>query len=431
MKGAAKVTVVGAGAREDAIVQRLMEEGSEVDVVLTRANDMLAGRVERSVVVTPEVGEVAAACAAFGPSMVIAQDEHLLGAGLSEGLAPHKIQLFGASREQAELELDKRHGLSLMRKLTPKLVPATTEVADLAGLADALAQTGLPLIARAAAAREATPVIVENEQGHASAFDVLSSLLKRSPLLLQPYLTGEPFTLYVLTDGRAAHFLPPVRSYPWLGEDDVGPKTGGMGSLTSNPERLAHLPEADLTVAQDAVRAVLEELRTRGRPYVSVLGAEFLQTSDGPRFIEFDCRFGDPEIINNLQVLATPLLDVIAATLSGDLVAPELRSSAGVALALVPDHYPFCGAESMVELPQPGAFAGLGLDVFYGNLRQGVDGDWIAGDSRSLVVAAAATSIDRAVDRVYTIEGLSLAGLTWRRDIGGSRVTEPNPSPRS
>ena len=164
------------------------------------------------------------------------------------------------------------------------------------------------------------------------------------PLVIEELLEGEELSLFALADGSNAVALAPARDYKRVGDDDTGPNTGGMGSYSPVPESGAAEVERLLETVH---RPALAELARRGSPFVGLLYAGLMLTDAGPKVLEFNCRFGDPETQSILPRLGGDLLDALVAAASGDLRSGALETTdeACVTVVLAAREYPV-GADS-------------------------------------------------------------------------------------
>jgi phosphoribosylamine--glycine ligase len=408
-----KATIVGAGAREYALARRLLHEGLDVFAVLTGENAKLAELASDWCRVGTSIDEVVATCQHFDAPTIV-QDQRMLFRGLADRLAAAGLLVYGVGADDATIERDKEMALDLVQRVARDLVPPTCRIRSARDLKAAVAAARRPLIARPAAAPDYAPVVLDGTPLDEGRLARMDSVFTESSVLLQPLLEGRAFTLYALTDGEHSYFLPPVRSFPWLRQDRET-CTGGMGVTTCHPGILPGLDEESIGRAEEVVSDVLGLLAREGRPYTSVIGAEFLLTEDGVRFVEFDCRLGDPEVVANLQALQTPLHEVLEATFSHDLQPPQLNSGASLAVSLVPAGYPLAPEPARVRIPFH-ALERSALTPFYGNIEHR-DQAWFTGSSRAMVLAAQGQTLAEACDRMREINGLGLEGLSWREDI--------------
>jgi phosphoribosylamine---glycine ligase len=241
--------------------------------------------------------------------------------------------------------------------------------------------------------------------------------------VIEEFLEGEEVSLFVMTDGAEVLALAPAQDFKRLLDGDEGPNTGGMGSYSPVPffdsEQVEQLVES-------VHRPVIVELARRGTPFVGLLYAGLMLTDDGPRVLEFNCRFGDPETQAILPRLEGDFLGALAAAAAGALDGAELSAGPQAAVTVV------VAAEGYPENPRAGApIAGIdeaeaaGALVFHAGtaLR---DGNLISAGGRVLDVTGLADSIQEARDRAYgPLERIELPGAQFRTDIAMKGVRVP------
>jgi phosphoribosylamine--glycine ligase len=235
------------------------------------------------------------------------------------------------------------------------------------------------------------------------------------PLVIEELLEGEELSVFALVDGRDVVALAEARDYSRVGDGDTGPNTGGMGCFS---------PVTDVPAIQDLVDAihapVAEELARLETPFVGCLYAGLMLTETGPRVLEFNCRFGDPET----QVLAprfeSDLLPALAAAAVGELAGVEIgvREEAAVTVALTAGSYPE-GRDVGSPIVGVEEAESTGALVFHAGtaLR---DGRLVTNGGRILNVTAAGATLDDARERAYAaVQHISFPGVHYRTDIGG------------
>jgi len=235
------------------------------------------------------------------------------------------------------------------------------------------------------------------------------------PLVIEELLEGEEVSLFALVDGRDVVGLAPAQDFKRLEDGDRGPNTGGMGSYSPVPG----LDRAAVDELVETVhRPVVAELAARRAPFVGLLYAGLMLTADGPRVLEFNCRFGDPETQSILPRLDCDLLELLAATARGDLagVEPPEAEGAAVTIVLAAGRYPEGGdagtaIEGVAEAEAAGALvfqAGTALR----------DGTLVTNGGRVLDVTGVGDGVDEARARAYAaVERISFAGVRYRTDI--------------
>jgi phosphoribosylamine--glycine ligase len=234
-------------------------------------------------------------------------------------------------------------------------------------------------------------------------------------IVIEELLEGEEISVFALCDGSRALSLPSVQDFKRAEDGDAGPNTGGMGSYSPVPGYGAAETEELLDLVH---RPVLDELGARGAPFVGVLFAGLMVTDEGPRVLEFNCRFGDPETQSLLARLDGDLLAPLAAAAAGDLSHADLGVSEGAAVTVVltAGAYPASGD---VGTPIEGIEAAeeFGARVFHaGTARSGEQ--VVTNGGRILNVTATGDNVAEARDRAYAAcDLISFAGMRYRKDI--------------
>jgi phosphoribosylamine--glycine ligase len=238
--------------------------------------------------------------------------------------------------------------------------------------------------------------------------------------VIEELLEGEELSLFALVDGARVLPLPESRDYSRVGDGDTGPNTGGMGSYSPVPE----LDAGQIAELVESVhRPVVEELAARGAPFIGCLYAGLMLTPDGPRVLEFNCRFGDPETQTILPRIDGDLAAALAAAASGDLSEVELgvTDTASVAVALAAEGYPEArDAGSRIDgIEDAEADGAL---VFHAGTAMR-DGRLVTSGGRILNVIGQGASLEEARARAYdACERISFPGARYRRDIAAKAV---------
>ena len=235
------------------------------------------------------------------------------------------------------------------------------------------------------------------------------------PIVIEELLDGEEVSVFALADGRDVVPLAPAQDFKRIGDGDTGPNTGGMGSFSPVPGFGA----AEVAELVDRVhRPVIEELARRGSPFVGVLFAGLMLTEDGPKVLEFNCRFGDPETQSILPRLEGDFLGALAAAGGGDLAGVELAASeqAAVTVVLAAGDYPE-RSDSGTAIEGIEDAEAAGALVFHAGTA--LHGDrLVTNGGRILGVTGTGATIAEARDRAYAgAERITFAGVRYRRDI--------------
>jgi len=396
-----KVLIVGSGGREHALAWALSRSPQLSELHAAPGNPGIAAlaschpvHVEDQASLVPLAGEL-------GIDLVVVGPEAPLVAGLADALRQRGIPVFGPGAGAARIEGSKAF---------------SKEVMDAAGVptAHSLAIARPPCVVKADGLAAGKGVWVCQTQAE------LDAGLRAAEVLGQPFhveelLEGEEVSLFALCDGTHAVPLPAAQDYKRIGDGDEGPNTGGMGSYSPVP-RLSNAEAAELT---DAVCApIVAELARRGSPFVGVLFAGAMLTEDGPRVLEYNCRFGDPETQSLLPRLAGDLLETLAAAARGRLDrAPIVASeSAAVTLVLAAGGYPARGDSGSPIAGIEDAEAAGALVFHAGTALH--DGRLVTNGGRILNVTALGDSIAEARAAAYAAAAhIDFPGMRYRTDI--------------
>jgi phosphoribosylamine--glycine ligase len=239
-----------------------------------------------------------------------------------------------------------------------------------------------------------------------------------SEIVVEEFLTGEELSFFALVDG--AHALPLVsaQDHKQVGDGDTGPNTGGMGAYSPAP---VATPEIEAAIMQRIIRPTVAGMAEEGRPFKGVLFAGVMVTEDGPKLIEFNCRFGDPECQAIMLRMKSDLLPALLAAQNGTLDSFDLRWSEDTALVAV------MAATGYPEKPQTGtvirnleaAAAIENVTLFHAGTRRNARGEFEASGGRVLGVSATGSSVEFAQSQVYkAVDLIDWPGGFCRRDIG-------------
>ncbi|MEY4358693.1 MAG: phosphoribosylamine--glycine ligase, partial [Cyanobacteriota bacterium] len=326
LKGPARVLVVGAGGRENALAWALLRSHGVERVWVAPGNGgtlELPG-CEQLTIPESDHNGLLAACREQAVQLVVVGPEAPLAAGLGDKLRAAGIAVFGPGADGAQLEASKQWAKALMVEAgvpTAGYWQANSREEALA----ALEAQGQPLVVKAdgLAAGKGVTVAETIEEARAAIEEIFAGRFGASAsLVLEERTHGPEVSVFALTDGERMVILPPAQDHKRIGEGDTGPNTGGMGAY-------APAPLLDAAGLEEVRRLVLEPtlaaLNARGIRYRGVIYAGLMLTASGPSVIEFNCRFGDPECETLMPLLGPELAAVLLACATGALdQAPEL-----------------------------------------------------------------------------------------------------------
>ena len=412
-----RVLVVGGGGREHALVRTLLRSPRRPEVLCTPGNAGIA----RDGVDCLSDGDPVAIARRHEVDFVVVGPEGPLVAGIVDELGGAGIAAFGPTREAARIEGSKAYAKQLMRDCG---VPTASHVLfhDREEAAAHLACASYPAVLKADVLAAGKGVIIAVDEREArAALDVFFAEKRfgETEVVLEEFLDGEELSLLALCDGERALPLAPAQDYKRIFDGDRGPNTGGMGSYSP----VAGIDEERATeLVRRVHQPIVDELRRRGTPYHGILYAGLMLTAAGPKVLEFNCRFGDPETQAVLPRLRSDLLTLLeAAGRPGGLegIAPEWSPDWAVTVVLASRGYPESASKGDV-------ISGLDdldeAEVFHaGTAQRG--GEIVTAGGRVLGVTALGATPREARDRAYSRAGrIRFDGRQMRTDIAARAV---------
>jgi phosphoribosylamine---glycine ligase len=412
-----RVLVLGGGAREHALVQALLRSPQGPEVVCAPGNVGIA-REARVVPLDPtDAGGVVGAAREMRADLVVVGPEAPLVVGIADALAESGIRCFGPSGAAARLEGSKAFCKEIM-------VAAGVPTAEYAAVADVeagMAAIGrYPVVIKADGLAAGKGVIIAPDEAAARA--ALEDLLvghrfDTTRVVVEEHLAGEELSLLAVCDGVTAMPLASAQDYKRIFNGDLGPNTGGMGSYSP-------VPAVDEARAREICAAVhqpvLDVMARRGTPFHGVLYAGLMMTADGPKTLEFNVRFGDPETQAILPRLQSDLLELLwAACEPGGLAgiapprwAPEMAVTVVLASAGYPESFSTGDVISGLEAVSPGVF------VTHAGTGRSPDGRVVTAGGRVLSVTALGAKAAAARAAAYAAaDMIHFDGRQMRRDI--------------
>jgi phosphoribosylamine--glycine ligase len=396
-----KVLLVGSGGREHALAWKLSQAPRLDELHAAPGNPGIAA-LGRCHPVHPEDGEgLLALAGSLEADLVVVGPEAPLVAGVADELRHAGVAVFGPSANAARIEGSKSFAKEVMRDAG---VPT----------ARALSVARPPCVVKADGLAAGKGVFVCTDQAE---LDVALRVVRSfgDSIVIEELLDGEEISVFAISDGTDAVAMPAVQDFKRAEDGDVGPNTGGMGSYSP----LAGFGAGQTEQLLDAIhRPVIAELAARGTPFVGVLFAGVMLTDEGPRVLEFNCRFGDPETQSLLPRLDGDLLGALEAAASGHLTSSDLSvaDNAAVTVVLTAGAYPGGGD---VGSPIHGIEDAeeLGALVFHAGTALKGD-ELVTNGGRILNVTGTGESVSQARDRTYAAcERISFDGVRYRKDI--------------
>ncbi len=417
-----KVLVIGSGAREHAIAYTLLKGASVEEVTVAPGNPGMELDGIRTLSLNPSNQ---AALIDFVRNndydWVFVGPEVPLIEGIVDALAAAGIKAFGPSKAAAQIEGSKDFAKRLMeRHNIPTAAYRTFD--DLRSATDYVNEHGAPIVVKAdgLAAGKGVTVAMDVE----TALDALNDIFVNyrfgsagARVVIEDYLEGQEFSLMSFVNGTEFWPMPISQDHKRAYDNDEGPNTGGMGAYSPVPQIGQDVVDEAL---ETIVKPTVEAMASEGTPFVGILYAGLIATADGPKVIEFNARFGDPETEVILPRLHSDLGQAIQAMLDGE--APEftwLEEGTTLGVVLAADGYP-TNVLKGAKVPQ--FKTGTDSHVFYAGVKREGD-DLVADSGRVLLVEVSADDIPSARKKVYEIlDNADTAGMFYRHDIGAKAL---------
>jgi len=431
-----RVLVVGSGGREHALAARLAADDGVALLVMAPGNPGMASLGRCVDVAVDDLDGLVGLARAESVDLVVVGPEGPLVAGLVDRLASEGIAAFGPSAAAAQLEGSKAFAKSVMDAAGVPTAGwvATSSPTEARAALDRFARPGVPWVVKADGLAAGKGVVVTTDRAEAEAAIDAALVDGRfggagTTLVIEEFLAGPERSLFAVCDGEDAVLLAPAQDHKRALDGDAGPNTGGMGAFC--PVDGFALGDAHVDALRTTViLPILAELARRGTPFRGLLYAGIVDTASGPKVLEYNARFGDPETQVVLPRLRSSLVDLLWASATGSpaggdgvaSVPVTFGEDAAVTVVMASAGYP--------ERPTSGAViegveaagehdASDTVMVLHAGTARDADGRLVTAGGRVLAVTATGPDVDTARERAYgRVERIRFAGAQYRRDIG-------------
>ena len=422
-----KVLIIGGGGREHALAWKLCRDDPTLELIAAPGNPGIAKFARCVPIGVDKLKDLVHLAEEELVDLTIVGPERPLEAGIVNLFQTHGLPIFGPTREAARIETSKRFAKDLMVKAGIPTARASQH-SDAREAKAALANFGSPVVIKASGLAGGKGVLVA--QSTAESERAIDALLSDRifgaagrEILIEEFMEGEELSLFAITDGQQALPLLPAQDHKRLLEGDFGPNTGGMGAYA--PTSIA-TPELVSRVMSEIVRPTLAAMRDVSSTFRGLLYAGLMVTADGPKVVEFNCRFGDPETQTLMPLMDSSLLELIAAVAGGGSLSraryPDWKPLCSVTTVVAAAGYPDKPRTGdVIQLPPPEE----GVEVFHaGTAWDPASGELVSAGGRVLGITAVAPTLFEAAEmsRSYA-EHVSLKGKQLRRDIGWRELT--------
>ena len=412
-----KVLIVGAGGREHALTWKVAQSPRLAQLFVAPGN---AGTAAYNVPVhADDIPALVAFTIEQQIDLVIIGPEAPLAIGLADALRAADRSVFGPSQAAAQIEASKAFSKDFMQRHS---IP-TARFATFTAYREALSyllRADYPVVIKASGLAAGKGVILPDCADDAEA--ALRSIMldhefgaAGDEVIIEERLSGPEVSLLAFSDGDTVKPMPPAQDHKRIFDNDEGPNTGGMGAYAPAPILPPLLVEE---YTRSILQPAIDGLRAEGKPFVGVLYAGLILTADGPRVLEYNCRFGDPETQAILPLLETDLIDIAEACATGRLNQIDIRWKTGAAACVVIASEGYPGSS-----PNGREIRGLDMPlkdavVFQAGTKLN-EGKVVTAGGRVLGVTGFGDSFRAAIEHAYlAVKTIDFAGMQYRSDIG-------------
>jgi phosphoribosylamine--glycine ligase len=412
------ILLLGSGGREDALAWRLRQSPSCDELIAAPGNPGIARWAECVAIDPVDANAVTDLARRRAIDLVVIGPEAPLVAGVSDTLRAGGVAVFGPNAAAAQLEGSKGFTKDLCR--ANGIPTADYERVEAVGDARAaLARFGAPVVIKADGLAAGKGVTVAMSVAEAeAAVDAAGD----GPMVIEEYLEGEEASLFALVDGETAVALASAQDHKRVGEGDTGPNTGGMGAYCPAP---VLTPELEAHAMDEIIRPTARAMAEAGMPFSGVLYAGLMLTAEGPKLIEYNVRFGDPECEAIMPLIDGDFAELLMSVATGRLCAsesPRLIDKHAVTVVVAARGYPGKPASGGAIRAIEAAETVEGVTVFHAGTSSS-GGDLVASGGRVLAVTAVAETFANARARAYrAVDAIDFADGFHRRDIGWREV---------
>jgi phosphoribosylamine--glycine ligase len=436
-----RVLIVGGGGREHALAWKFKRDDRSVEVIAAPGNPGIAELGECVPIAATDASALARLAAERAVDLTVVGPEAPLAAGIVDQFRTLGLAIFGPTKAAAEIETSKAFAKRLM--LEDGIPTARAEVhTDVASARACAHRLGAPVVVKASGLAAGKGVIVCRTLAEADA--AITDILQGNrfgdagaEVLVEEFMEGEELSVFALTDGTSYLLLPGLQDHKRLRDRDLGPNTGGMGAYlpvtlpnTDRSDRQGPDPSASFydRVGRTIIEPTLRGLSARGRPFTGLLYAGLMLTDEGPKVVEFNCRFGDPETQALMPALELKpsLLQLMADVASGSLGSGRAAAEIGLAGACVTT---VLAAANYPDAPRVGDRIALppipddGVVVFHAGTSRDAEGRLVTAGGRVLAVSAVARDIRSAQHRSLAFaRDIHFPGCQLRTDIAWREI---------
>ena len=417
-----KILVIGGGGREHALVWKLNQSAHVEKIFCAPGNPGISEMAECVPIAVNQVDQLAEYAESQKIDLTVVGPEEPLVLGVVDEFKKRGLKIYGPDRQSAKLEGSKAYAKSVMKRFG---IPTARyeEFTDFEDALGYLRDQGAPIVIKADGLAAGKGVTVAETQQEAEA--ALDDALRQGifgeagqKVVIEEFLEGEEMTVLAFVDGETVLPLVPSQDHKPIFDGDRGPNTGGMGAYSP----VTHLEQWLKDIQRLILKPLAKGLVESGQPYLGLLYTGLMLNESGPKVVEFNVRFGDPEAQVVLPLLENDLVEILLASCEGRLNEIELdwKKEASVCVIAAAPGYPGPPTKGLaIELPE---FLEDGTQIFHAGTRI-QENTLVTSGGRVFGVTAQATDIEQARNRVYQLmENIKFRGMQFRSDIGAKAL---------
>jgi len=414
-----KILVIGGGGREHALVWALKKSARVSEIVCAPGNGGLAASARCEPVDVADVAAMTMLCEREQPALVIVGPEVPLAVGVVDALLERGVPVFGPTQAAAQLESSKGFAKEFMKRWA--IPTAAYAVCRSVGeVRSALPGFAASVVVKAdgLAAGKGVVMCESHAEAVAAAEEMFGGALLGAAVdsvVVEETLVGPEISFFAICDGEMAKTLAFAQDHKRVGEGDTGPNTGGMGAYSTDDLVSTEMAE---WLRMHVAQRVVDGMKAEGTPFSGVLFTGLMMTPGGPKVLEFNTRFGDPETEAMMLRLETELLDLVEAAVEGRVGEVEVRLKRGASACVIAASAGYPGRYNPGKVISGLDRVAAGVEVFHAGTAL-KDGALVTAGGRVLAVTAAGDDLRGALAKVYEALGVvGFEGMQFRRDIG-------------
>jgi phosphoribosylamine--glycine ligase len=426
------VLVIGTGGREHAIC-RSFKNSPRVNQLFCASGNAGIAEIAECIDIKPDdIGGLVRFASENAIGLTFVGGETPLALGIVDEFEARALRIVGPRKAAARLEASKSFAKDFMSRhgvATARYVTANTSADAVTALERGdFGETDAPVVVKADGLAAGKGVVVAADRSEAiDAVNGLAGIVGEDAagtIVLEECLVGPEVSLIMFADGTDFRLMPPTRDHKRIGEGDTGPNTGGMGAITDDklltPDELRLITE---TIVQPTLRGCVDE----GFPFRGILFLGLMMTPDGPKLLEYNVRFGDPETQAILVRLETDIVDICEAMLNGTLGKTQVnwRSGNSACVVMAANGYPSKPRTGDVISGIAEAKTVAGVEIFHAGTTRNENGEYITAGGRVLGVTATGRELSLDLASAYAaVQKVNWPGMQYRRDIGSIALSE-------